>query len=362
MPCRFSPHDKSVFLTAFLTLPQSVAMPAVMSGRRLVFVFAVVLATAAQAQIPTPPGFPPLSPQGAPAPAAKMFAPTPPAAPAVPGAAPAPPATPTVEAGQSSIYLSAVLATGDTQPVTGGLKWRVYREQAEADGSHQVVAESSDASPVLVLPDGSYIVHAAFGLAGATRRVELRGQSASERVVLNAGALRVIAMLGDAAVQPQRGAISIYVPERNNPEAKLIAANVRPGDTICLPEGTYHIESMLADTGSGAAAGIITPTNSVVNADLRIQAGKLLEATLRHKAALMTLKLVNNAGGEALANTTFTVLTPGGDVIRELIGAFPSLVLAEGEYVAIARHDGKTYQSVFQVHSTLDRDVEVVAK
>jgi hypothetical protein len=26
----------------------------------------------------------------------------------------------------------------------------------------------------------------------------------------------------------------------------------------------------------------------------------------------MTLKLVNNAGGEALANTSFTVLTPGG--------------------------------------------------
>ena len=65
---------------------------------------------------------------------------------------------------------------------------------------------------------------------------------------------------------------------------------------------------------------------------------------------------------EALANTNFSVLTPGGDVIRELIGAFPALVLAEGEYVAIARHDGKTYQSPFKVQSTLDRDVEVVAK
>ena len=72
--------------------------------------------------------------------------------------------------------------------------------------------------------------------------------------------------------------------------------------------------------------------------------------------------LVNTPGGEALANTTFNILTPGGDVIRELVGAFPSLVLAEGEYVAIARHDDKTFQTTFKVQSTLDRDVEVVAK
>ena len=100
----------------------------------------------------------------------------------------------------------------------------------------------------------------------------------------------------------------------------------------------------------------------MIYADLRVQAGKLTEGDLRHRAATMTLKLVNAPGGEALANTSFSVLTPGGDVIRELIGAFPSLVLAEGEYVAIARHDGKTYQNTFKVQSTVDRDIEVVAR
>ena len=67
-------------------------------------------------------------------------------------------------------------------------------------------------------------------------------------------------------------------------------------------------------------------------------------------------------GGEALANTSFSILTPGGDVIRELNGAFPSLVLAEGEYVAIARHEGKTYQNTFKVQSTKDADVEIEMK
>jgi hypothetical protein len=57
-----------------------------------------------------------------------------------------------------------------------------------------------------------------------------------------------------------------------------------------------------------------------------------------------------------------TVLTPGGDIIREMIGAFPAATLAEGEYVAIARHDNKTYQSTFKVESGVARDVEVPAK
>ena len=93
-----------------------------------------------------------------------------------------------------------------------------------------------------------------------------------------------------------------------------------------------------------------------------MQANKITDVTLRHRAALITLKLVNKEGGEALANTSFTVLTPGGDIIRELIGAFPSLALAEGDYVAIARHDDKTYQKDFQVQTAYDRDVEIEAK
>jgi hypothetical protein len=182
---------------------------------------------------------------------------------------------------------------------------------------------------------------------------------------MNAGALRIVCLLGDQPINPAKLAISIYVPERGNSEAKLILANAKAGDMIGLPDGNYHVVSTLLDTtgaGSLAQNGIANATNSVVNADLRVQAGKLTDVTLRHRAAVMTLKLVNGPGGEALANTSFTILTPGGDVIRELIGAFPSLVLAEGEYVAIARHDNKTYQASFKVQSTLDRDVEVIAK
>ena len=277
--------------------------------------------------------------------------------------APRPDAEPKV--GQNVLLLSAFLSAADTQAVSSGLIWRVFDETAEADGSHRLVAQSSEAAPSISLPDGTYIVHAAMGLAGMTKRVVMAGQPASERLVLNAGGLRIVAMLGDQPINPAKLTISIYVPERNNSEAKLILANAKAGDIIGLPEGTYHVVSTLLDTtgiGSLGPNGVANATNSVVSADLHVQAGKLTDATLRHRAAVMTLKLVNSPGGEALADSAFTILTPGGDVIRELIGAFPSVVLAEGEYVAIARHDSRTFQATFKVQSTQDRDVEILAQ
>ena len=150
------------------------------------------------------------------------------------------------------------------------------------------------------------------------------------------------------------------MPEGANPQGKLVARDVRPGQLVRLPEGVYHIISTYYEAPPAGVAP--APTNSVVEADVRIQPGRTTEATLRHRAAQITLKLVNAAGGEALANTSFTVLTPGGDVLREMIGAFPTLILAEGEYVAIARRDGRTYQGAFSVRTGRDRDVEILAR
>ncbi|WP_400770161.1 hypothetical protein [Methylosinus sporium] len=261
----------------------------------------------------------------------------------------------------ATLRLSAALTQSDSAVLHSGLVWRIFDDATQPDGSRKLVAESREASFSAQLPDGAYIVHVAFGLAGATRRVVMEGRNVSERLTLNAGGLKLIDTLGDNQLPAQRLAISIYVPEKGNSEAKLVLANARSGEVLCLPEGAYHIVSTLLDVSQGSQ-GDNNTTNSVVTADLRVPAGKVTEATLRHRAATMTLKLVKAPGGEALANTSFSVLTPGGDVIRELIGAFPSLALAEGEYVAIARREGKTFQTTFKVTSTQDRDVEILAQ
>jgi hypothetical protein len=256
------------------------------------------------------------------------------------------------------VRLTALFSASDSEPVRQGVQWRIFEEALGPDGNHRLVAQSSDATPAMSLPDGNFVVHAAVGLAGATKRITINGTLLNETLVLNAGGLRITGQLRDTLIGPGKLAVSIYVPDRVNPEEKLVVANAKAGETIGLPEGNYHIVSTLLNAASN---GTSSPTNSVISADLRVQAGKLTDATLRHRAATMTLKLVNSPGGEALANTAFTILTPGGDVIREMIGAFPSATLAEGEYVVIARHDSKTYQATFKVESGVDRDVEVLA-
>jgi hypothetical protein len=291
---------------------------------------------------------------------------------------PAASADPQTADGQATLSLSAVL-NGASSPLTGGLRWRVFDARADdADGAHALIVESNLAQPTLTIPPGDYVVHAAFGIASAAKRVTLRPEVRSERLTLSAGSLRIGGTVAEAPIDPSKLSLAIYVPEGRNPQGKLVYAKAKAGDVIGLPEGTYHVVSTYLDTvggrflasnaapstGKSAAPAPTTtlPTNSIVNADIKVVSGKLVNVTLRHRCATMTLKLVNKAGGEALANTTFTVLTPGGDVIRELIGAFPSLILAEGEYAIVARHDAKTYQSTFEVQSGLDRDVEVIAQ
>ena len=126
--------------------------------------------------------------------------------------------------------------------------------------------------------------------------------------------------------------------------------DAKAGDLIRLPEGTYHVVSTYGDS------------NAIQRADVRVETGKITDATLHHRAAKVTLKLVAQAGGEAFAGTAFSVLTPGGDVIREAIGAFPQVILAEGDYVLIARQEGQVYSRDFKVESGIDRDIEVLAK
>jgi len=290
--------------------------------------------------------------------------------------APAASADPATPDGQATLSLSAVL-NGASAPLTGGLRWRVFDARADADGAHALIVESNLANPTLTVPPGDYVVHVAFGLASATKRMTLGPEVRSERLTLAAGALKIDGTVAEAPIDPSKLSLAIYVPEGRNPQGKLVDAKAKAGDLIGLPEGNYHIVSTYLDTvggrflastnpstGKSAAPAPPTtlPTNSIVNADIKVASGKLVDVTLRHRCATLTLKLVNKPGGEALANTTFTVLTPGGDVIRELIGAFPSLVLAEGEYAVVARHDAKTYQSSFEVKSGMDQDVEVVAQ
>lgn len=265
-----------------------------------------------------------------------------------PAPPPPPPPVQTPAGTTASLSLSAQFA-GDRKPIRSGLVWRVLSETA--DGSPpRIVARSSEAEPVFTLEPGTYLLHAAYGFASGTKRLSLGPQGMRDQVSISAGALSLAGSIGDTPIPPAQLSFQVFVPLQGNSEGRLVAGNAKGGELLRLPEGTYHVVSTYGDS------------NAIQRADVKVESGKVTDATLHHRAARVTLKLVAAAGGEAFAGTAFSVLTPGGDVIREAIGAFPQVILAEGDYVLIARQEGQVYSRDFKVESGLDRDIEVLAQ
>lgn len=144
-------------------------------------------------------------------------------------AAPAPYVAPST----GLISLSASFGA-DTQRIMAGLSWRVFRPDSE--GKHALVAQSADPTPVFSLPLGEYLVHVSYGLAGGVRKVTIGAGSQSERVALNAGGLRVVGLLGELRVPPERLSISIFVPEGQNRRASSSPATCDPTRSFACPK------------------------------------------------------------------------------------------------------------------------------
>jgi hypothetical protein len=248
----------------------------------------------------------------------------------------------------STITLSTVLE-GDTAVIKSGVTWRIFTDPTDRTPS-LLVFESDAAEPVIQLPPGPYIIHVAYGLSGTTKRIVVGQSPLKETISLNAGGLQLTAMIGDTPVPDEAVIFNIYVAVGSDPEGRLISGNLRANTILRLPAGTYRIVSQYGDT------------NAIMSTDLTIESGKLTTATVKHRAAMVTLKLVRTLGGEAYAGTSFSVLTPGGDTIREAVGAFPSMILAEGSYILIARNGGKVFTQEFSVKSGYDQDIEILMK
>ncbi len=237
----------------------------------------------------------------------------------------------------------------DGPDISTGLVWRVFAPEVGPDGQLALIASSKGGSTVFNLPEGSYLVHAAYGRAGATKRITLTNASRHEVMTLDAGGMKLSAVLPDEGkIKSDLVRFSIYADEDNN-DRSLIVPDVKPDAIIRLNSGTYHVVS-----NYGTA-------NAVIRADIRVEAGKLTEATVQHRAAEVVLKLVREKGGEALADTSWSILNASGDVVRESAGAYSSMVLIEGDYVAVAKNKDRIYQRDFKVTSGANGEVEVVA-
>jgi len=242
--------------------------------------------------------------------------------------------------------------TASQNAIDDGLEWRIFRTEVDVKGELPLLATANGGTKSFEMSTGEYFVHVAYGFAGVVRRMEIRQQDLRQVFVLNAGGLQLEAITPpDGPIASSLLRFDVYSEEADDRGIRrLVARDVRPQQIVPFSQGTYHVVSKYGNL------------NAETRADLRVQAGKLTQATLQHRAARMTFRLVRRIGGGAIADTSWSILSEDGDVIKESNSTFPNLVLSEGNYTAIARNSEKIYSRDFIVESGINRDVEVLVE
>jgi hypothetical protein len=261
-------------------------------------------------------------------------------------------ARPTPESRTSGQVAFTAHLTEESPPLDKGVVWRIFRDKPGPDGKLRLLSSHRDASPQLRLEVGDYLVNAAYGRANLTRKVTVvAGRAAPEKFIISVGGLRVSAVLASGEAVAENAAVySILSDERDQFGNRIpVMVGAKPGMVVRLNAGIYQIQSVFGDA------------NAIVRGEVTIEPGKITDATLTHSAARITFRLVQRAGGEALADTQWTITGAQGEAVKESTGAIPTHTLAPGSYVASARRHGLTFKRDFSVQSGDNVYVEVVA-
>ncbi|WP_417308621.1 hypothetical protein [Devosia sp.] len=246
------------------------------------------------------------------------------------------------------VTLSARI-TEDGSSIPDGLVWRVFETRTDASGDLALAAKSTDATARISLVPGEYVVHVAYGRAQTSATISVGPDEENSRsLVLDAGAMRLAAAItGDIPIPINLVRFDIFSTD-DETDRNIIAQNLGANDLVTLNAGTYHVVSYFGSV------------NAVVRADLRVEPGQMTDATLYHRAAQVSFRLVSEAGGEAIADIEWTVRTAGGETVFTTIGTFPTTVLAEGDYMVLAKRGETVYNREFQVQPGNAREIEVL--
>eukprot|EP00873_Tetraselmis_striata_P030737 jgi/Tetstr1/451001/TSEL_038037.t1 len=244
------------------------------------------------------------------------------------------------------VTLSARL-TDDGPFIPEGLVWRVFDTRTDETGELALVAKSEDATASLSLPPGEYITHVGLWARSGQRYDVRRTRPQHPYHRFRGRRIAAFAMIaGDVPIPSDLLRFDIY---SNGPNGRVtVAENVAANELIHLNAGIYSITSRFGSV------------NAVVRSELRVEPGQITEATLYQKAAQVSLRLVSEEGGEAIADVEWTIKTPQGETIFSDIGAFPATVLAEGDYLALAKLGENVYNREFEVTAGSPREIEIL--
>lgn len=254
----------------------------------------------------------------------------------------------TVTSEPQPVVLTAMVTDGGRQ-IDQGLVWRIFTTKTDTAGQLELAAKSDAPVARFALSPGNYVVHVAYGRAQASDTITVAEGNNSKNIVLEAGGLRLTAAVtGDVPIPINLLRFDVFTAGTSDADRAIVAQGIGASDILTVNAGTYHIVSYFGDV------------NAIVRADLRVEPGQLTDATLYHRAAQTSFKLVSEAGGEAIADVDWTVKTTDGATIFTDTGAFPTTVLQEGDYLVFAKRGETVFNREFEVTPGQPREIEIL--
>ena len=248
----------------------------------------------------------------------------------------------------AQITLSAKL-TEDGDRIEKGMKWRIFTANQESEENLNQIEYAQGGTVQIELEAGVYLIHAGFGKIEDIRQVSIANTNIEEEFILQAGGIKLNARSGDNDINEDDLSFDIFDKEiGENGQRQIIAQGIKANETIRLKEGVYHIVSKYGDINASASA------------DLEIKAGKITDAIMQQRGAKISMKLVSQEGGGAIANTAWVILTEQGHEVFNSTLVEPQLILAEGKYEASVTNRSKTYIQQFDVKTGEDQSLELL--
>ena len=251
--------------------------------------------------------------------------------------------------GANAVKLVALL-TADGQQIDEGLVWRVF-QMSGPTGKTKLVSELHEASPSIKLQPGEYTVNAAFGRANLTRKIVVKpGGPPFEAFVLNAGGLRLSALVGGKPAPPGTVTYAIFVDDRDQFDGHTpVMTGAKPSLVIRL-EFRYLPHRVAIRRRQRQDRGRRYGRSRQADRSDRDAYGR--QGDVQARDAIRAARRCPIPAGR--------VQTADGEIVKESVGALPTHILAPGKYVVTASSAGHLFKNSFTINDGDVTNVEVL--
>ncbi len=247
------------------------------------------------------------------------------------------------------LTLTATASNGG--PVLDDAVFFVYAE--DNTSSPREIARSELSAAEFDLPAGRYRVAALWGLARMERQITIKaGAAIEERLVLNAGAVRLSSVLAEDKTPIEKQLVyKVYaVSSDQNASTQSVAVSAKPAPVIYLKSGKYRIESQYGWH------------NARQTREVEVVAGEVSEVVFEHRASEVKLKLAIAPGQPAPGRVKWTLKYANGGTVLISQDDEPTLILQAGSYQVVAQYGSKTYSRAFEAIPNQVHTIELVAE